>query len=387
MPQLRAPSVPSSAQPAMAQAQQAHAQMPSWLQTMMGLAGLDPNAGVNPADTLMPMAGVGGPLTPAAEAVLRQVRRIPNPLKVFHGTGANFDRFSMDAIGRGEGAQAFGHGLYFTDSRGIAKTYADKLTKATYPTIPELAQYFAPGKVVPGYGGLDRVLEFRADDVLDGWRVKVQRVGPDGLPQGQPRWHSTNPSVHELGTRQGMYEVDLHTRPDQLIDWNKPLQYQPSDVRQGLQHLGVPDVSVRLPTVKIEGHETSLPATGAGAYKYLSAQRAADDTYLLNYAGIPGSQEASRDLNAIGIPGMQYDAGTRSLRPTLGTAKNYVIWNDGIIDIAKKYGIVPPAVGAMWAKRAQVPDQDISPASHPSSDLMTRLAALVGSPQVTRRAR
>ena len=47
----------------------------------------------------------------------------------FHGSGANFDEFSTDFIGTGEGAQAFGWGIYLTQSHGIAKSYAEKLRK------------------------------------------------------------------------------------------------------------------------------------------------------------------------------------------------------------------------------------------------------------------
>jgi len=41
----------------------------------------------------------------------------------FHGSGADFDEFSLEMIGTGEGAQAYGHGLYFTDSESIANFY------------------------------------------------------------------------------------------------------------------------------------------------------------------------------------------------------------------------------------------------------------------------
>ena len=39
----------------------------------------------------------------------------------FHGSGADFDEFRLEMIGTGEGAQAYGYGLYFTDSEDIAK--------------------------------------------------------------------------------------------------------------------------------------------------------------------------------------------------------------------------------------------------------------------------
>ena len=45
---------------------------------------------------------------------------------VYHGSPHKFDKFDFAGnIGRGEGAQAYGHGGYFADAMGVAKTYAD----------------------------------------------------------------------------------------------------------------------------------------------------------------------------------------------------------------------------------------------------------------------
>lgn len=46
-----------------------------------------------------------------------------------HGTPHDFDSFQLEKIGTGEGAQAFGYGLYFTDGSKIAKGYAEKLSE------------------------------------------------------------------------------------------------------------------------------------------------------------------------------------------------------------------------------------------------------------------
>ena len=47
----------------------------------------------------------------------------------FHGSGSDFDQFSLEKIGTGEGAQAYGYGLYFTDSEDIAKFYRDTISR------------------------------------------------------------------------------------------------------------------------------------------------------------------------------------------------------------------------------------------------------------------
>lgn len=46
---------------------------------------------------------------------------------VYHGTPHSFDRFSTKEIGTGEGVQAFGWGLYFTDREDIARHYANAI--------------------------------------------------------------------------------------------------------------------------------------------------------------------------------------------------------------------------------------------------------------------
>jgi hypothetical protein len=48
----------------------------------------------------------------------------------YHGSPHIFDRFSLDAIGSGEGAQAYGWGLYFAGKKAIAQFYRDKLTQS-----------------------------------------------------------------------------------------------------------------------------------------------------------------------------------------------------------------------------------------------------------------
>jgi hypothetical protein len=47
----------------------------------------------------------------------------------FHGSGADFDEFRLEMIGTGEGAQAYGYGLYFTDSEDIAKFYRESISR------------------------------------------------------------------------------------------------------------------------------------------------------------------------------------------------------------------------------------------------------------------
>lgn len=55
---------------------------------------------------------------------------LPSPkIKTFHGSPANFRKFSNKYIGSGEGAQAFGYGHYSAENEKVGVSYADKLRK------------------------------------------------------------------------------------------------------------------------------------------------------------------------------------------------------------------------------------------------------------------
>ena len=75
----------------------------------------------------------GGPLTPDAPPGSFVN---PNGIVAFHGTPHDFDRFDLGKIGTGEGAQAFGHGLYFAESKGLAERYRDTLSSGLANKAP-----------------------------------------------------------------------------------------------------------------------------------------------------------------------------------------------------------------------------------------------------------
>lgn len=48
-------------------------------------------------------------------------------LRMYHGSGADFERFDHSHMGEGEGAQAYGYGTYVTEVEGIGRTYAEMI--------------------------------------------------------------------------------------------------------------------------------------------------------------------------------------------------------------------------------------------------------------------
>ena len=58
------------------------------------------------------------------ESVRFAIDEYKKRMKVFHGSGADFDHFDIKFLGTGEGAQAYGHGHYVTEVKGIGEKYA-----------------------------------------------------------------------------------------------------------------------------------------------------------------------------------------------------------------------------------------------------------------------
>jgi hypothetical protein len=52
-------------------------------------------------------------------------------ITAYHGSPHRFEKFSTSKIGTGEGAQAYGHGLYFAENPSVARGYRDKLSDDT----------------------------------------------------------------------------------------------------------------------------------------------------------------------------------------------------------------------------------------------------------------
>ena len=58
-------------------------------------------------------------------------------VEAYHGSRHDFEGFSNDAIGTGEGAQSFGYGHYVAEARGTAESYrlAGEMTSSHHQKI------------------------------------------------------------------------------------------------------------------------------------------------------------------------------------------------------------------------------------------------------------
>ena len=270
----------------------------------------------------------------------------------FHGSGADFDEFKLDMIGTGEGGQAFGYGLYFTDEESIAKFYKDASKETNYIQLQ--------GKPLDSVYTADNeekfsnyVIEnFKPDEHDDVYSV-IDNLGQgllsidDADAMAQTSLNKTQISlykkirndltVEELPEGK-IYQVNLAPQQNELLDYDLQLKEQPKILSAIDEVHG--DSEIILKQLNLDP-ET---ATGGDLIKAL--------------AGIVQTAESSKAaaewMEKAGIPGIKYRAaGSRTSNITEDNAKrNYVIFDDKLIDIIKKYGIVPPvAVTAMAAKK------------------------------------
>jgi hypothetical protein len=253
-------------------------------------------------------------------------------LKAYHGSPHDFDQFSLSKIGTGEGAQAYGHGLYFAEDPIVANTYRGKVSamqNAGKPTIegrpinwdnPEEAAAF---ELWRHNGNREKAARFY-EQTFKGTEVPKILRGQETIPKIDPPGKT--------------YEVNLHASPDELLDWDKPLSQQSPKVQEAAK--------------KLIAQANEKGAKINPAIDYKGKDLLHDDGPLSWLIGPQrNAKTMSEAWNQAGIKGIQYlDQGSRAAGE--GT-KNFVIFDDKIIEIAKKYGVALP-VAAEIARRQQI---------------------------------
>lgn len=188
----------------------------------------------------------------------------------YHGTPHKVDKFSTENIGSGEGAQAYGWGLYFAESKAVAKQYRDDLSRGEYHTVDgEPADYRANPKHLAARelhmtkGDRPRAIDSlskhsgrmkrRIEAVKDrgGKAVESQVVGTvDAAIQLLIDGHEGTVKVERDDGN--LYQVDLKAKESELLDWDKPLSEQSPEVRKAFKENYKPGRSLK------ETKETAL---------------------------------------------------------------------------------------------------------------------------------
>jgi hypothetical protein len=140
-----------------------------------------------------------------------------------------------------------------------------------------------------------------------------------------------------------MYEVNINASPDDFLDWDKPLSEQSEKVRGLYNDYGAGD--------SVYPYEDKWIAKGADdGWSFHDTEDDARQSLLTRMngekfyratSGLSGSGDASGLMKEAGIPGIRYlDQGSRGAG---GGSHNYVVFDEKLISILRKYGLLGAA--------------------------------------------
>jgi hypothetical protein len=271
-------------------------------------------AGERMAERVVPQVMERGGLP--AEMLGAMAQGTVSPATVWHGSPHLFQRFDASKMGTGEGAQAYGQGLYLAEARDVGKSYAPR----------DLA---FEQKLMGAYKNAERSGDYASLQVLEEFMThrtpsEVQETlsqfsGKDAANAKRTFDMASKAFQNQKGSY--LYQVDL---PDEqiakMLDYDKPLSKQPPAVQAWLRSPYNPYRN-QLTAKDIGGNEP----TGAmilGQLQELMSEGKKNDVFT-NAANF-GAANASRELMEAGIPGIRYlDEGSR------GTGKgtsNFVVF-------------------------------------------------------------
>ncbi len=298
---------------------------------------------------------------------------------VYHGSPHLFDKFSHAKIGTGEGAQAFGHGLYFSTDKGVAQTYTKSVGKIydRHGKVVELDDFISMAKDAGYTKNVARIAYNRLGnyDSADSAIADLQRMANVLSREG------FSPVVQDLideidlvkyldkngyvGKTSGghIYEATIAKgRPHTMLQWEEPVSNDVfNKITSTAQKDGI-DLGLNNPSahfkIWIRKHYPSLESSfDAGdisdwhrkelmkQYEEETGKKAALKKDVLTASGSRlyrllsgklGSDEAtSAFLKRAGIDGIEYPSGTLSgIKDS--PHKNYVVFDDADITIEKR---------------------------------------------------
>jgi hypothetical protein len=259
---------------------------------------------------------------------------------IFQGTPHDFDKYSTEYMGTGEGLQAFGWGLYFTNIKDIAKNYAKNemlIQKEISRKSDNSAHLWIytniSDNVVDKLGYLKIKLkefeELKNEYKKDTWDDKIETYSTliDIIQNYQGKIYSVT-----------LFKGEKETDTD-LLDWEKkPKKSQLDLIKKQLDKEGI-IVSRDL------GMGKDNRFKGEYLYKILQEEETSytggtknNNLYTQLSAFLGGDKETSLFLLRAGIDGIKYKAGTLSgMEDEEGY--NYVIFNadDVTIEGKEKY--------------------------------------------------
>lgn len=204
---------------------------------------------------------------------------------VWHGSPHKFDKFDASKIGTGEGAQAYGNGLYLAENKAVASGYKDKLSPDTINRI-QADEYTIAGdpqfilKIHDASGKVTKT-PYLSPSEFDKW------VGPDAAKMVREKGDGDYKNLNiDFGN---LYKVDL---PDEhiakMLDWDKG---GASVWKSAVDKYGSPSAA-----------SDALRAQGIPGIRYLDGGSRNAGTGTSNFVVFPGNESLLKILERNGAP-------------------------------------------------------------------------------------
>lgn len=281
------------------------------LQQIAGLALDRANAARDQLYQATDEEGIGyGPKT---KALAQKMAESYNPMgmTVWHGSPYKFTKFDASKIGTGEGAQAYGHGLYVAENPKVAEEYKKALSdfdiKVNGQTFnPDDVAHRAAMSVNMAGSKLSAIKEHKK--AIEDLKSRNVDWATDLANQKQKEieYLQRTPKLpkYEEQSKGNLYKIDL---PDEhiekMLDYDKSWMQQPENIRNSI------DVSKLLKYYNTEDMPTSQVM-----YHVKQNMSPAAFSEFLSKKGIPGIKyldEGSRDAkqgtrNFVVFPGNEH---------------------------------------------------------------------------------
>ena len=273
------------------------------------------------------------------QRALNYMSPMAGAIKAYHGTPHEFDRFDMSKIGTGEGAQAYGYGLYFAENPEIAEGYKKALSGGTY--VDKRGVPVQPNEIASDIYEAARKGGMNVEDASDASSFWSLYLRDGDKMSNAPGFKYIKDVIDGRGIsfkdKGNLYEASIQW-PDaareaadplgehHLLDWDKPLREQSEYVKKALQNIG----KNKNFTKQISANNKNNTSESSVIWEelYGNPKTTRKNTYgkLSEFLGGSHMPTVSNNLKELGIPGIKYlDQGSRGVD---GGTSNYVMFGD-----------------------------------------------------------
>lgn len=327
----------------------------------------------------MPMQEVREILAQSKGAKVKSVKGEQRYMTAWHGSPHEFDKFTTKEMGAGEGAQAYGWGMYFAGNKKVAEWYREKLSGKpgqVFVNVGGKNKTFAELLDDGAYSGtaLNQMINMFVNNDIKGFEKERKKAVAflkervkDKVAAGRSQRQidsmvktirfaeALDMSQRRQEVPGALYQVDLKPKESEYLLWDKPVSEQSEDVKASLKPYidQLVPVEVQEKFERFNGRlhtekDRPLRWTGDTLYRHLSRtlsepgkkaakllEGAGIDPYGAEISEMTNDHLASLVLNSLGVKGIKYLDG-RSRNAGDGNY-NYVIFHDDDVSVDQRY--------------------------------------------------